>query len=67
MEFKQIDLSKISLEDNEILFIKLKGNLTPHSLKQFHKQMENHFGLGRVIVVDITDGEMEITKIAKND
>jgi hypothetical protein len=67
MEIKQLDLSKILLEDNETLFIKLKGNLSPYSLKQFHKHMENHFGPGRVIIVDITDGEMEITKIAKNE
>jgi predicted TIM-barrel fold metal-dependent hydrolase len=70
MKLKEIEIQKISLAPNETLFVKVSGKGKKTSepfLKQFHKHLQQHFGADRVITVDVTGGDIELTKISKND
>jgi len=70
MKLKEVELHKISLASNETLLVKVKGkgkNPNESFLKEFHKHLQQHFGADRVITVDVTNGDMELTKITKND
>ena len=70
MDFKELELQKISLAPNETLLIKVRGSgksVNENFLKEFHNHLQNHFGADRVITVDVTSGDIELTKIIKND
>jgi predicted TIM-barrel fold metal-dependent hydrolase len=70
MKLKEVELQKISLAPNETLFVKVKGKgKSPNEafLKEFHNHLQQHFGADRVITVDVTGGEMEFTKITRNE
>lgn len=70
MKLKEVELQKISLAPNETLLVKVRGKgkrANEAFLKEFHNHLQQHFGADRVITVDITGGDMELTKITKND
>lgn len=70
MKFKELELQKISLAPNETLMVKVRGSgKKPNEafLKEFHNHLQQHFGADRVITVDVTGGDIELTKITKND
>lgn len=70
MKLKEVELQKISLAPNETLLVKVRGKgKSPNLsfLKEFHTHLQQHFGADRVITVDVTGGDMEFTKITKND
>lgn len=70
MKLKELELQKISLAPNETLMVKVRGKgKSPNEafLKEFHNHLQQHFGADRVITVDVTGGDIELTKITKND